>query len=54
MSQAGPISTITIAVSSLNGVLFGGVLSDKWVQKNRLVAHEMRHELQLVVIVLAE
>lgn len=34
MSQAGPISTITIAVSSLNGVLFGGVLSDKWVQKN--------------------
>ena len=34
MSQAGPMSTITIAVSSLIGVLFGGVLSDKWVQKN--------------------
>ena len=34
MSQAGPMSTITIAVSSLHGVLFGGVLSDKWVQKN--------------------
>lgn len=34
MSQAGPISTITIAVSSLIGVLIGGPLSDKWVQKN--------------------
>lgn len=34
MSQAGPISTITIAVSSFIGVIFGGLLSDRWVQKN--------------------
>lgn len=34
MSQAGPISTITIAVSSFIGVIIGGPLSDKWVQKN--------------------
>ena len=34
MSQAGPISTITFAVSSFIGVLIGGPLSDKWVQKN--------------------
>lgn len=34
MSQAGPISTITIAVSSFIGVLIGGPLSDKWVLKN--------------------
>lgn len=34
MSEAGPMSTITIAVSSLFGVLFGGVLSDKWVHRN--------------------
>lgn len=34
MSQAGSISTITIAVSSFIGVLIGGPLSDKWVQKN--------------------
>lgn len=34
MSLAGPVSTITIAVSSLLGVVFGGILSDKWVQKN--------------------
>lgn len=34
MSQAGPMSTITIAVSSFIGVLVGGFLSDKWVQKN--------------------
>lgn len=34
MSQAGPISTITIAVSSFIGVLIGSPLSDKWVQKN--------------------
>lgn len=34
MSEAGPLSTITIAISSLFGVLFGGVLSDKWVRKN--------------------
>ena len=34
MSQAGPISTISIALSSFIGVIFGGILSDKWVQKN--------------------
>lgn len=34
MSEAGPISTITIAVSSFLGVIFGGILSDRWVQKN--------------------
>jgi MFS family permease len=34
MSTAGPLSTITIAASSLIGVLFGGFLSDRWVQKN--------------------
>ena len=34
MSQAGPMSTITIAISSFIGVIVGGILSDKWVQKN--------------------
>ncbi len=34
MATAGPLSTITIAVSSFIGVIFGGLLSDKWVQKN--------------------
>lgn len=34
MSKAGPLSTITIATSSFIGVIFGGILSDKWVQKN--------------------
>jgi len=34
MEQAGPLATITIAMASLFGVLFGGFLSDKWVQKN--------------------
>ena len=34
MAEAGPISTITIAVSSFIGVLVGGVMSDRWVQKN--------------------
>lgn len=34
MSQAGPLSTITIAVSSFVGVIVGGVLSDRWVQRN--------------------
>ncbi len=34
MSHAGPISTIAIAASSFLGVIFGGILSDKWVQKN--------------------
>jgi MFS family permease len=34
MSSAGPLSTITIAASSFLGVIFGGILSDKWLQKN--------------------
>ena len=34
MSQAGPISTITIAVSSFIGVIVGGIMSDRWVQHN--------------------
>ncbi len=34
MSEAGPISTITIAFSSFIGVILGGILSDRWVQKN--------------------
>ncbi len=34
MSQAGPISTITIAVSSFIGVMIGGPISDRWVLKN--------------------
>ena len=34
MSEAGPISTITIAASSFVGVIFGGILSDRWVRRN--------------------
>lgn len=34
MSEAGPLSTITIAFSSFLGVIVGGILSDRWVQKN--------------------
>jgi ACS family D-galactonate transporter-like MFS transporter len=34
MAKAGPISTIAIAASSFFGVIFGGILSDRWVQKN--------------------
>jgi MFS transporter, ACS family, D-galactonate transporter len=34
MSLAGPLSTITIAASSFLGVITGGILSDRWVQKN--------------------
>ena len=34
MALAGPMSTITIAASSFVGVLLGGVMSDKWVQRN--------------------
>lgn len=34
MFQAGPISTITIALSSFLGILAGGPLSDKWVKRN--------------------
>lgn len=34
MAQAGPMSTIAIALSSFVGVILGGILSDKWIQKN--------------------
>lgn len=34
MVRAGPLSTITTSLSSLLGVVVGGILSDKWVQKN--------------------
>ncbi|MEI6676956.1 MAG: MFS transporter [Mariniphaga sp.] len=34
MSQAGPLSTITMAMSSLIGVMVGGLLSDRWIQHN--------------------
>ncbi|HWJ28259.1 MAG TPA: MFS transporter [Flavisolibacter sp.] len=34
MSSAGPLSTITIAASSFLGVIFGGILSDRWSQRN--------------------
>ncbi|WON95324.1 MFS transporter [Sphingobacterium sp. UGAL515B_05] len=34
MAKAGPLSTITIAISSFIGVIVGGILSDRWVQKN--------------------
>lgn len=34
MAEAGPLSTITIAVSSFIGVIVGGVVSDRWVRKN--------------------
>ena len=34
MSRAGPLSTVTIAVSSLLGVIFGGTLSDRWALRN--------------------
>jgi len=33
MAQAGPMATITAAMSSFVGVLIGGYLSDRWVQK---------------------
>lgn len=34
MDKAGPLATITIAVSSFLGVLIGGTLSDRWVRRN--------------------
>src|SRR5688500_9401500 len=34
MAKAGPLSTITIAASSFLGVIFGGILSDRWWQRN--------------------
>jgi MFS family permease len=34
MSIAGPLTTISISLSSLFGVIVGGYYSDKWVQQN--------------------
>ncbi|WP_346862676.1 MFS transporter [uncultured Draconibacterium sp.] len=34
MSKAGPMATITIAASSFIGVIFGGILADRWILKN--------------------
>ncbi|MFV0591667.1 MAG: MFS transporter [Draconibacterium sp.] len=34
MSKAGPLATITIAASSFIGVIFGGILADRWIMKN--------------------
>ena len=33
MTKAGPLTTISISISSLMGVLVGGRLSDRWIQK---------------------
>jgi ACS family D-galactonate transporter-like MFS transporter len=33
MEVAGPLSTITIALSALIGVLVGGVVADRWIQR---------------------
>ena len=34
MEWAGPMATLTIAVSSFIGVMIGGPLSDRWVKRN--------------------
>ena len=34
MAKAGPMATISIAIASFIGVLIGGPLSDRWVQKH--------------------
>lgn len=34
MSVAGPLTTISISISSLMGVIVGGILSDRWFQVN--------------------
>ncbi len=34
MATAGPLSTVTLAAASFVGVICGGILSDKWVQRN--------------------
>jgi len=34
MAVSGPLSTITIAASSFVGVIFGGILSDRWIVRN--------------------
>jgi MFS transporter, ACS family, D-galactonate transporter len=34
MSEAGPLSTITIAISSFIGVITGGIVADRWIKHN--------------------
>lgn len=34
MAMAGPMATITIALSSFVGVISGGILADRWVMRN--------------------
>jgi MFS transporter, ACS family, D-galactonate transporter len=34
MSKAGPLCTITVALSSFAGVIAGGILADRWVMRN--------------------
>jgi len=34
MSEAGPLSTITIALSSFIGVISGGIVADRWIVNN--------------------
>jgi ACS family D-galactonate transporter-like MFS transporter len=34
MPKAGPLSTITIAISSFLGVITGGVIADRWIIRN--------------------
>ncbi len=34
MAKAGPMATITIALSSFVGVISGGILADRWVMRN--------------------
>lgn len=34
MAKAGPLATISIAIASFIGVVIGGPMSDRWVQKN--------------------
>ena len=34
MVYAGPIATITLSLSSLVGVIGGGIISDRWVHRN--------------------
>lgn len=55
MSQAGPISTFTIAFSSFIGVMVGGPLSDRWVKKNlrgRIYVSAMGMALMIPALVL--
>lgn len=34
MAQAGPLATIVIAASAFAGVFLGGIVADRWIQKN--------------------